>query len=69
MVLLCVGWSQGNTVHDTVLSDIFLTTKRPVASRPRDYGALHSLQETCLSSQEPQATSDGEGEREVAYRP
>ena len=33
-----------------------------MAARPRDHGARHPLQETSLSSQAPQATSDGEGE-------
>jgi len=69
MVLFFAGWSPGATVDDTVPSDVSLTTKRAVASRPRDHGALHPLQKTCLSSQEPHATSDGEGERDVDHRP
>jgi hypothetical protein len=66
MVLLCVGWAPGATVHETV-------TTHAVASRPRDHGARHPLQEPCLSSQEPQAAGHtmaaswdlAEGERTV----
>ena len=58
IVLLLAGWSQGDTVNDTVQSNVSLTTKHAMASRPRGHGALHPMQEPCLSPQELQATQD-----------
>jgi len=58
MVLLFAGWSQGDTVNDTLQSDVPLTTKRTVVSRPRSHGVVHPMPETCLSPHAPQATQD-----------
>ena len=58
VVLLFAGWAQGDTVHDTVPSDVPLTTKRTVVSRLRSHSALHPMPGTCLSPHAPQATQD-----------